>query len=409
MECCAQAATAVDREPWCFASTALQSGATAGLADTLIFEGGGSSRPLGPDLLTQALPAPTALLERRAARPAAGRARMMGPAWVRRGRHGRRARVWPGAATAIAGPAPGGERTLAAKQTLPIGTLMRDLLITGFVGAGGFGNVYLAYDTALQRQVALKEYMPGALAARAPCSADVSVRSPRLQGTFDAGLRSFCNEARLLAHFDHPSLVKVHQFWRANQTAYMVMPYYHGPTLRAHVATVAAEGGELPDEATLRQWLHPLLDALQALHAEQCLHRDIAPDNILLTRSGPVLLDFGAARRGVDQAAHTLTVILKPGYSPIEQYGDIAHMAQGPWTDLYALAGVLYFCLTGRSPVAAVVRAMGDTQPRLVDVAAGRCGSQFLAAIDTALSVRPAERPQSVAEFRALLGAAGAC
>ncbi|MFO1269440.1 MAG: serine/threonine-protein kinase [Rubrivivax sp.] len=220
------------------------------------------------------------------------------------------------------------DRTTFMDHTLPIGTMVGGLQITGLIGEGGFGIVYLAFDTTLQRQVALKEYMPSSLASRNPGSADISVKAPRFLDTFNAGLRSFVNEARLLAHFDHPSLVKVHQFWQANRTAYMVMPYYQGPTLKSHVATLAA-AGRRPDEGMLRGWLNPLLDALATMHAENCFHRDIAPDNILLTSNGPLLLDFGAARRVISDMTQALTVILKPGYAPIEQYGDVATMTQG--------------------------------------------------------------------------------
>ncbi|MBL8340204.1 MAG: serine/threonine protein kinase [Rubrivivax sp.] len=287
-------------------------------------------------------------------------------------------------------------------HTLPIGSVVGGLQITGLIGEGGFGIVYLAFDTTLQRQVALKEYMPSSLASRNPGSADISVKSPRFLDTFNAGLRSFVNEARLLAHFDHPSLVKVHQFWQANRTAYMVMPYYQGPTLKAHVATLAA-GGRRADEGMLRQWLQPLMDALATMHAENCFHRDIAPDNILLTHNGPLLLDFGAARRVISDMTQALTVILKPGYAPIEQYGDVATMTQGAWTDLYALASVIYYCITGHSPITSVERVMGDPLPRLSRVAAGQYSNTFLVAVDAALAVRPGDRPQSVAEFRDLL------
>ncbi len=287
-------------------------------------------------------------------------------------------------------------------HTLPIGSVVGGLEITGLIGEGGFGIVYLAFDNTLHRQVALKEYMPSTLASRASNLLDVSVKSPRLQETFDAGLRSFVNEARLLAHFDHPALVKVHQFWQGNRTAYMVMPFYEGPTLKVHVRDLSAKG-QSPDEATLRGWLTPLLDALELMHDEQCFHRDIAPDNIILTPRGPLLLDFGAARRVISDMTQALTVILKPGYAPIEQYGDAATMVQGPWTDLYALASVVYYCITGRSPITSVERMMGDPLPLLAQVAEGRYGQTFLQAIDAALAVRPADRPQSVAELKALL------
>jgi Protein kinase domain len=303
----------------------------------------------------------------------------------------------PGAPDATPAPASG--------HTLPVGSHIGGLEITGLIGEGGFGIVYLAFDPTLQRQVALKEYMPSSLASRAAASNEVTVKSARHLDTFNAGLRSFVNEARLLAHFDHPALVKVHQFWQANRTAYMVMPYYQGPTLKAALRDMAAQG-RTPDEAQLRRWLAPLLDALELMHAEQCYHRDVAPDNILLTSQGPLLLDFGAARRVISDMTHALTVVLKPGYAPIEQYGDAISMAQGAWTDLYALASCVYFAITGHSPITSVERVMGDPLPSLTSIAAGRYSATFLRAIDHALAVRPNERPQSVAEFRALLGAA---
>ena len=293
------------------------------------------------------------------------------------------------------------------RHTLPVGSVIGGFEITGLIGEGGFGIVYLAFDPTLQRQVALKEYMPSSLASRSATSSDVTVKSARHLDTFNAGLRSFVNEARLLAHFDHPALVKVHQFWQANRTAYMVMPYYEGPTLKAALREMAAQG-RTPDEALLRQWLEPLLDALELMHTEQCFHRDVAPDNILLTSRGPLLLDFGAARHVISDMTHALTVMLKPGYAPIEQYGDAASMAQGAWTDLYALGSVVYFAITGRSPITSVERVMGDPLPPLASIAAGRYSARFLRAIDHALAVRPKNRPQSVAEFRALLGAAPA-
>jgi serine/threonine protein kinase len=208
---------------------------------------------------------------------------------------------------------------------LPLGTRLRDYEITGLIGEGGFGVVYLAWDHSLQRKVAIKEYMPASMASRVSGSSAIVVKSDRHLDTFKAGLKSFVNEARLLARFDHPSLVKVYRFWEENGTAYMVMPFYEGPTLK----TALAELGHVPSEGELRAWLNPLLDALTVMHAAQCFHRDIAPDNILLTERGPLLLDFGAARRVIGDMTHALTVVLKPGYAPIEQYGDVASMTQG--------------------------------------------------------------------------------
>jgi len=289
-------------------------------------------------------------------------------------------------------------------HTLPDGLRLGEFEINGLIGEGGFGIVYLAYDHSLQRRVALKEYMPSSLAGRASGGLTVAVKSPQHAEAFEAGVRSFVNEARLLAQFDHPSLVKVHRFWEAHGTAYMVMPYYEGPTLKRVLAELKAP----PDEATIRGWLAPLLDALSVLHEKQCYHRDIAPDNILLTAAGPLLLDFGAARRVIGDMTHALTVVLKPGYAPIEQYGELPEMTQGPWTDLYALACVVYRAASGKTPMPSVERLLSDRLPPISRLAAGRYSAGFLAAIDAALAVRPQERPRSVAAFRALLDAPAA-
>src|SRR5438552_10818108 len=175
-------------------------------------------------------------------------------------------------------------------DALPAGTRFGELEILRVLGTGGFGIVYLAQDHALERKVALKEYMPGALAGRG-AGKMVSVRSSANRETYALGLRSFVNESRLLARFNHPSLVKVYRFWEENGTAYMVMPYLQGVTLRE----VRRSMTEAPTESWIRSVTDPLLDALELLHNEGVYHRDIAPDNVLLPPGGPpVLLDFGA-------------------------------------------------------------------------------------------------------------------
>ncbi|MET0540569.1 MAG: serine/threonine-protein kinase, partial [Variovorax sp.] len=290
-------------------------------------------------------------------------------------------------------------RTRPTDHALPEGTMIEGFRIVRTIGEGGFGIVYLAWDAALERHVAIKEYMPSSLAVRSDAQYSVSVRSERYRDTFDAGLRSFVNEARLLARFDHPALVKVLRFWEANRTAYMAMPWYEGPTLKQ---TLAELKGRSTDEQ-LRAWLHPLLDALAVIHQENCFHRDISPDNILLTATGPVLLDFGAARRAINDMTQAMTAVLKPGFAPIEQYG--GDMLQGPWTDLYALGGVVHYAITGRPPPASVLRAVEDKLEPLSASHAGRFSRDLLAAVDNALAVRPEARPQDVAAFRAMLGA----
>lgn len=290
---------------------------------------------------------------------------------------------------------------LTPGHTIPAGTRLHDYRIDRVLGEGGFGIVYLATDVVLERQVAIKEYLPSSMAARAGQSLTVLVKSPVHEETFLIGLRSFVNEAKLLARFDHPALVKVHQFWEQNGTAYMAMPYYQGPTLKAALARL----GRPPTEREVRAWLMPLLDALEVMHKEHCYHRDIAPDNILLTDHGPLLLDFGAARRVIGDLTHALTAMLKPGFAPIEQYGEMPGISQGPWTDIFALASVLYAAISAGRTVPAVERLLNDEMRPLSVVAAGRCGNAFLAAIDAALAVHPRNRPQSIAEFRALLTA----
>jgi len=281
-----------------------------------------------------------------------------------------------------------------AHDALRAGTRLDEFEIVRVLGAGGFGIVYLALDHVLLRYVAVKEYMPTALAGRGQ-GAMVSVRSAALAGTFAAGLESFFNEARMLASFDHPSLVKVYRFWKANGTAYMVMPYYAGNTLKEARRSM----GAAPDEAWLRALVEPLLGALELLHGEGVYHRDIAPDNILLLPDGrPVLLDFGSARRVIGDRTQLLTAILKPNFAPVEQYADEAGMRQGPWTDLYALGATVHYMLTGQAPPPAVMRAVRDALPVLG--AKGGAPTPFLATIDWTLALAPHDRPQDVASVR---------
>ena len=284
-------------------------------------------------------------------------------------------------------------------NALPIGTTIGEYRLDGIIGEGGFGIVYLAFDQNLRRKVALKEYMPKSFASRSP-DGSIAVSAEKYRPTYEAGLRSFINEAHLLAQFDHPALVKVYRFWELGGTAYMVMPYYQGPTLRQRVTRMA----ELPSEAWLKSLLAPLIDALEGLHRENCYHRDIAPDNVLLLADDrPLLLDFGAARRIIGDMTQDLTVILKPGFAPVEQYGEGTSMRQGPWTDVYALAAVIYDVIAKKRPVPSVVRLVEDTLVPARTIGAQTYSQEFLAAIDAGLKVRPEDRPQDMAAFRSML------
>ena len=185
------------------------------------------------------------------------------------------------ASAAIEPPVPSSEAGSADSDddgiSLRIGARVSEFEITQRIGEGGFSIVYLAKDHSLERTVALKEYMPSSLAIRVGAT-QVQPRSQRHRDTFEAGLKSFVNEAKLLAHFDHPSLVKVYRFWEANGTAYMVMPFYEGSTLKDQLKELGAP----PTEAWLRTLLNPLTEALAVIHREQCYHRDIAPDNVMM-------------------------------------------------------------------------------------------------------------------------------
>jgi hypothetical protein len=276
------------------------------------------------------------------------------------------------------------------------GTRLGEFELLGVLGVGGFGIVYLALDHDLEREVAIKEYLPASLAGRTETQ-HVSLRSQADAETFALGLKSFVNEARLLARFDHPSLLKVHRFWEANGTAYMAMPVLRGRTLK--------EVGEAmttpPDEAALRALMEPLLGAIERLHAEGVYHRDIAPDNIVIEPDGrPVLLDFGAARRVISDRSQTLTAILKPAYAPIEQYAEAGSVKQGPWTDFYALGATLHYLLLKRPPPPATTRALQDEATPLASLDLPGCSRDFLRIVDWMLAPRPAERPQSVGELR---------
>lgn len=284
-------------------------------------------------------------------------------------------------------------------SALPRGTRLGEFELLQVLGSGGFGIVYLAFDHALEREVAIKEYMPASLVGRT-ATLHVSLRSQSDAETFTLGLKSFVNEARLLARFDHPSLLKVLRFWEANGTAYMAMPVLRGQTIKEMRPSLTHP----PSEAWLRALLAPLLGAIEKLHSEGVYHRDIAPDNIQIEPDGrPVLLDFGAARRVISDKSQTLTAILKPAYAPIEQYAEVGSVKQGPWTDLYALGATVHYLLMGRPPAPATARMIHDDQPALAGQAIPACSVEFLRVIDWMLAPRPTERPQSVAELREAL------
>ena len=296
-------------------------------------------------------------------------------------------------------PSPSSPLLASHANCLPVGTRVSDFEIVGLIGEGGFGIVYLAKDTSLDRIVALKEFMPSSFAGRID-GIQVAVRSANNRATFDAGLKSFINEAKMLARFAHPALVEVFRFWEGNGTAYMAMRMYRGETLRQ----VLTRGGDPFNEERIAQIMGPIFDALEMLHREQVFHRDIAPDNIMLTDARSVLLDFGSARRIIGDGTQALTTVLKPGYAPIEQYSDDGTMKQGAWTDVYALGGVLYHLATGKTPMQAVSRMISDPMQSVSDMTGERFSPNFSQAVAKAMSVHVENRFQTVTEFRQALG-----
>jgi non-specific serine/threonine protein kinase len=283
---------------------------------------------------------------------------------------------------------------------LPAGTRLREFEISETIGEGGFSIVYAARDHQLGREVAIKEFIPSSLAGRASGST-VRPRSEQHRESFAAGLAGFMNEARLLAQFKHPALVEVLQFWEENGTAYMVMPRYRGKTLR----TVLKERGRACDEPWLKRTLAPVLDVLALLHSRRVYHRDVAPDNIIvLTDGSAVLLDLGSAREILGDREASVTVVVKPGYAPLEQYSGEFALPQGPWTDVYAFGALLHFAVTGSPPQAAISRIMKDGREPLSAIAPDGFSSRFLAGIDRALALQPADRPQCVRELADALG-----
>jgi serine/threonine protein kinase len=284
-------------------------------------------------------------------------------------------------------------------SALAPGTRLDEFELQQILGIGGFGIVYQAFDHALEREVAIKEYMPASLAGRTE-TLRVSLRSGSDEESFRLGRESFVKEAKLLARFDHPSLLKVYRYWEANGTAYMAMPILRGRTLKQ---LRQAQQGPVEEDG-LRGILMPLLGAIETLHRENVFHRDIAPDNIQIEPDGrPVLMDFGAARRVLSDKTQSLTAILKPAYAPIEQYGEAGAVKQGPWTDLYALGATLHYMLLGRPPAPATARTVDDEEVLLTAANLPQCSEGFLLAIQWMLRPRPADRPQSVAQLREVL------
>ncbi|KWT70956.1 hypothetical protein APY04_0618 [Hyphomicrobium sulfonivorans] len=279
---------------------------------------------------------------------------------------------------------------------LPSGTvLVGDYRIERVLGAGGFGITYLATEIALARLVTIKEYFPSDIAAR-DGNIEAVPRSRDCSGDYKWGLDRFIEEAQTLAKFDHTNIVRVYRYFRANNTGYMVLHFEEGKSLKGWLQSL----GRAPRQKELDAILGPLLDALELIHKSDFLHRDIAPDNIIIRTAGdPVLIDFGSARGEIASHTKTVSALVKPGYSPYEQYAETSHK-QGPWTDIYALAGTLYHAITGKRPPDAPSRMVKDDLIPAREGALSSYRAGFLKAIDKALTLAVEKRPQSIAAWR---------
>ena len=293
---------------------------------------------------------------------------------------------------------------MTTRNVLSAGDKIQWYEIVRVLGQGGFGITYLALDTNLNQQVALKEYLPSDLAARTD-EGLVQAISDETRDTFNWGLARFISEAQTLARFDHPNIVRVNAVFEANNTAYMVMRFEAG----APLSQVLDEN--VCDEAMLKRIALALIDGLAQVHAAGFIHRDIKPANIYIRADGsPVLLDFGSARQALNLQTRTLTSMVSPGYAPYEQYMTDA-ADQGPWTDIYALGATFYRATCGKSPLSAVDRSKsilkgsGDFLVPAASIATEQYSASFLRAIDHALAFDENDRPQTLSEWRAeLLG-----
>lgn len=285
-------------------------------------------------------------------------------------------------------------------MSLPLGTILDGKYrLDDILGQGGFGITYKAQDIKLNRAVAIKECLPVDFAWRQRTTVIPKTSSARED--FAWALQRFRDEGKMLAKFNHPSIVKVYDIFDANGTAYLVTKYEAGQNFTNYIKY----NKHTFSESNVLAILNPILQGLKEIHNAGILHRDIKPDNIFITEKGnPILLDFGSARLAVHNKTHSLTTLVSSGYAPLEQYHEDG--SQGPWSDLYSLAGCIYYMLTGEVPPDATKRfrpGKQDVYCSIEERLRGKFSKNLLSSIDKALNIDEKERPQNVREFEALL------
>lgn len=282
-----------------------------------------------------------------------------------------------------------------ANQPLPEGHQFEGYRIAGVLSCGGFSIVYLAHDQNDQ-PVAIKEYLPAQLALRNGGAALPSIAQDN-QRIFRYGLKCFFEEGRSLAGLSHVNVVKVVNFFRANETAYLVMRYEHGRTLQQHIRARLG----LIKEDFLRNLFVQLLNGLREVHAHKLLHLDIKPANIYIrTDDTPILIDFGAARQTLTSNGMKLSPMFTPGFAPPEQY---KRLSLGPWSDIYSVGATLFTCLAGAAPQTADQRAGSDRYTSATRIWRGKYSRELLETIDWCLELDPLRRPQSVFALQKVL------
>jgi serine/threonine protein kinase len=283
-----------------------------------------------------------------------------------------------------------------ANQPLPDGYVLDIYRIATVLSSGGFSIVYLAFDD-FDQPVAIKEYLPSQLALRKKGDALPSIAEENL-ATFRYGMKCFFEEGRSLSRLAHPNVVRVLNFFRANETVYMVMRYERGRTLQEHIQ---ARRGEIK-ENFIRHVFTQLLNGLREVHSNKLLHLDIKPANIYIRNDGtPVLIDFGAARQTLSEEGMKLNPMYTPGFAPPEQYRNRELL--GPWSDCYAVGATMFACLAGAAPQAADQRMEKDRYVSAAKIWHRKYSRQLLNTIDWCLNLDHFKRPQSVMSLQKVL------
>jgi serine/threonine protein kinase len=291
------------------------------------------------------------------------------------------------------------------QHALPEGTRIENYELKGVLGVGGFGITYIAYDHHLQRDVAIKEYLPDGLALRSPDGNTLTPITKNSAKDFNYGLSRFLDEARTLARFSDPNIVRVTRYLTANGTGYLVMEYEQGEPLSRYLKKTPV----LLEEESVLRLLIAILKGLKNVHAQNFLHRDVKPANIFLRKNGPpLLLDFGAARQALNNQTQALTKMVTPGYAPLEQYHSVDK--QGPWSDIYGLGATMLHCLSGAPPpsaterIAAIYDSQADPVDSVFEIVERNYSQRLNDLVKWMIKPNPKDRPQTTAEVLEYLG-----